>query len=243
MKTCHSLHVSHKPFHAYWQEKVVTIGVKMGSVVWTLEILFAEVLVAHFYDRVFGIVVEHGDFVFTAHLPYCLAHLLEPRIVTIPWGDIANPGMWALCLDVGYQELQGVPEHSQRVLVVLHLESIVVPANDYDIVGSRLHLSRLGIHCRTEVVFAVVCSVESHAPAVAPIVVVGKSQLACHLAVPSLLHGSLMVPHIRVANDIKNFSLRIGYRYECQQHQAKEIPFHLLKVVYYVVKIFACKIK
>lgn len=50
MKTCHSLHVPHKPFHAYWKEKVVTIGVKMGSVVWTLEIFFAEVLVTHFYD-------------------------------------------------------------------------------------------------------------------------------------------------------------------------------------------------
>ena len=106
MKTCHSLHVSHKPFHAYWKEKVVTLSVQMGSVVWTLEILFAEAIVTHFYDRVFGIVVEHGDFVFTAHLPYFLAHLLEPGIVTIPWGDIANPGMWALCLDVGYQELQ-----------------------------------------------------------------------------------------------------------------------------------------
>lgn len=194
-------------------------GIEVGSVVGTLEVLASEGFVAHLDGTLGSVVPEEGDAVAAADASYGLADRFEACPLAVPGGDVADACVGTALADVVDEELEAVAEHGEGVAAGTNLVGIVVSADDEDIVGLRVKEVGLGPEGGSEVPaltgvarVEVVCAVEGHAGSVLAQVVVSKAELLCHLAMPGLLLGALVVLHVGVADDVE----RLGRRAETE---------------------------
>ena len=128
-------HIFLKPFAGHRQEEVVAVGIEMRRVVWPLEVAFAELVIAQTYHAIFGIVHHDRYAALAAHLADGFAHLREAWAVDIPRRDVAYLSLWANGAYLIEHHLERVDKHAERIGVVFHLVSIIMPCYDEHIVG------------------------------------------------------------------------------------------------------------